>query len=670
MRRRKLAVTGLIGFVLGALIATVIVVLVTRDDSAAGTSAEKTGKSSASAPPSASGTAPVPSATPVTAKLPKLNLSAVNRRAPVPGLPDWSKAGYREGAGLPDGSKVNPDQECKIGADRLASEYGVKPDDSKDDSDGLQKAIDAIRAGCSEQASYDKLSLIELPAGQLDVSKQLGVDADYLIIRGAGADKTHFVFRPDENTRYDALTKDGGDWDEDGMEFEDGTGGWLWPGRGLFRVQSRGVDPDYQAAYEKAPANRKDLFEGTVNVHWKAGLKLREKPGGAGFAAKAGDTVIYLDEKAKLDTVKPGGYVNVRAANTMKFYEQQQALPTEHELQNLHMRQQIFTVNAVDEAQHTVTIDKPLEYDVPVDSTSDGSEKIENKSYASKLSPLVDPVLGVGLENFSLTQPVDAKAADAVHNYGNLAPADELHGVVLKWAVNSWVRGIRTTMTGSHAIVTEEAKNLQIQDNVFDGAWNKGKGGNGYLRGSRVWDSVYAGNISRGLRHLTLQWSASGNVVIGNDLDSDLNLHGGWERRNLFELNTVHVPYEHRSANCRSNCGGEGGEQKDESTWYPIWWGAGPKAVKWSGATGPQNVFFNNTLTKQAKAAGPYQPYLADAHTIYQFGWNGTTYQHLTQNTKPIPDWAGHEQDDFTKSAGVDATKTDPGQSLFLRFVG
>ncbi|WP_329000515.1 hypothetical protein OHA18_39520 [Kribbella sp. NBC_00709] len=387
MRRRKLAITGLIGFVLGALIATVIVVRVTRDDSPADATARKADKPSS--------TAPVPTAAPITAKLPTLDMSRMNRRTPIAGLPDWSKAGYRDGGLLPDAQNLDSYHKCWIDADRLADDFDVRPNDSKDDSDGLQKAIDSIREECSLRASYDQLSLIELPVGELDVSKQLWVDTDYLIIRGAGADKTHFVFRPDENTRYDALTKDGGDWDEDGMEFEDGNGGWLWPGRGLFRVQSRAVHPDYQEAYEKAPANRKDLFEGTVNVHWKAGLKLREKPGGAGFAAKAGDTVIYLDPKASMDSVKPGGYVNMRAANTMKFYEQQQALPTDHDLQNLHMRQQ--------------------------------------------------------------------------------------------------------------------------------------------------------------LRRFALQWSSSGNVVIGNDTDSDLNLHGGWERRNLFELNTVHVPYEHRSANCKSN---------------------------------------------------------------------------------------------------------------------
>ncbi|MGH3460334.1 MAG: discoidin domain-containing protein, partial [Kribbellaceae bacterium] len=231
---------------------------------------------------------------------------------------------------------------------------------------------------------------------------------------------------------------------------------------------------------------------------------------------------------------------------------------------------------------------------------------------------------------------------------------------------------IRTTMTGSHPIVTEEAKNLQIQGNYLDGAWNKGKGGNGYLRGSRVWDSVYAANVIRGLRHLTLQWSSSGNVVIGNDMDADLNLHGGWERRNLFELNTVRLPYEHRPGSCRSNCGDEGGSTgaQDDSTWYPVWWGAGRKAVKWSGATGPQNVFFGNDLAKQLTENGRYLRYLPDQHRVYQFGWDGTSYRPLSQGGQPIADWAGNERADYTRGDGVEASRTDPGRSLFLKRIG
>ncbi|WP_156960572.1 hypothetical protein [Amycolatopsis taiwanensis] len=606
-----------------------------------------------------------PQAPPLTqVALPSIDASAANRRAPIPGLPDWSKAGYRGGAGLPTDADINPDPKCRIAPD-------VSPGDGRDDTDAIQSAIDRIKRDCSPTASFTKLSLITLPAGVLDITRQISVDADYLIIRGQGADPatgTRFVFHPDENTRYDVLTKDGSTWDQDRMGFHDGNGGWLWPGRALFRVQSREVDPDYRKDYESAPANRKDIFEGTVNVHWKSGVKLREKPGDPGFSARAGDTVIQLATKGEMKNLKPGGYVNIRAANSMAFYQQQQALPTDKDLQNLHMREQIFTITAVDQAAHSITIDKPLEFDVPVDSTSDGSPKIDGKVYESKAAPLVDPVVGVGLENFHISEDVPGlDPAKATQNYSNLSPADALNGIVLKWAVNSWVRGLGTYMTGSHPIVTEEAKNIEIVGNNLNGAWNKGAGGNGYLRGSRVWDSLYVNNVSRNLRHFTFQWSASDNVVIGNDFDSDLNLHGGWERRNLFERNIVRVPYDHKSGNCTTNCGGEGISGSDDSTWYPIYWAAGAKAVKWSGASGPQNVFFGNTMTKQLTPDGPYLPYYSDQHRIYQFGWNGSGYQHLSQNGDPIKDWAGNEEGDFTQGNGVDASLTDPGTSLFLK---
>ncbi|MEV6717454.1 cellulose binding domain-containing protein [Lentzea sp. NPDC051208] len=597
-------------------------------------------------------------AAPGAGALTGLDTSAGNRRAPVSGLYDWSKAGYRGGQNLPGQNEINPGAACQITAAELASQFGVKPNDGQDDSAGLQAAIDSIRTTCSPSASYSALSLITLPAGELEVSRELHADADYLIIRGAGRDATRITFRPDANTLYDSLTPDGSDWDEDGMTSGQGKGGWLWPGRGLFRVQSRGVHSSYASDYAAAPENRKDIFEGTVNVHWKAGVKVSA-------AAKAGDRAITV---ASVSAIKPGTFVNVRAANSVRFYEQQFATSTPYPLLNMHMRQQIFTVASV--SGTTVTLDKPLEFDVPVNSTSDGSPPIGGTAYDSKVSPLVDPVVGVGFENFGFTQAMPGlDQADSVNNYGNMAPAAQMHGIVFKWAANSWVKGVRAEMTGSHPIVTEEAKNLQIVDNELDGSWNKGKGGNGYFRGSRVWDSLYAGNTSRNLRHFTFQWSAAGNVVIGNDFDSDLNLHGGWERNNLFELNTVRVPYAHRSGNCRANCGEEGGGGPDNSNWFPIWWGAGKKAVKWSGATGPRNVFFNNTMTKQTATGGPFTGYYADHARIYQFGWNGTGYQHLDVGGTPITDWASNEQRDFTGGHGVDATKTDPAASLFLKSV-
>jgi len=608
--------------------------------------------------------------------LKSLWVTADNRRKPIDGLYDWSKAGFGGGTILPTDANVRSGDECRITAAELKADFDVVPDDGADDTGGLQKAIDQIKSECSPTGDYTKESRILLPAGTLNVSHELSLDADYLIIRGAGsgAGGTRLVYAPDANTRYDKITADGTRWDPDAMVSGDANGGWMWPGRGLLRVQTRAVADKYATQYAAAPANRKDLFEGTVNDHWTNGLRLRGKPSDANYAARKGDTTVYLAADASFDNLKVGGLVNVMAANSEKFYEQMQALPTEYDLQNLHMRQQVFMVTAGDPFGKTITLDKPLEYDLPVDSTSDGSAALNGKVFDSKVAPLVDAVVGVGIENLTMTQVEPSlSVADAKNNYGNMDPAGAMHGIVFKWAANSWVKNVHTEMTGSHPIVTEVASNLSIVDNQLDGSWNKGKGGNGYFRGSRVWDSLYAGNTTRNLRHFTFQWSASGNVAIGNSFDSDMNLHGGYERNNLFELNEVSVPYEHRSAACSTNCGDEGGSQPDDSDWYPIWWAAGKKAVKWSGSSGPNNVFFDNHLRKQlGNETMPYTDYTQynDPHAIYRFGVDsGGDFHHLDQGGTAIADWAHNETADYTNGHGVDASKKNTGRSLFIKSV-
>ncbi|MFJ6617824.1 GDSL-type esterase/lipase family protein [Kitasatospora sp. NPDC091335] len=637
-------------------------------------------------------------------------LAKGNRRGPVDGLPDWSKAGYRGGERLPGEAQRSKDAKCRITAQDLAATYGVRADDGTDDTDGIQRAIDHVRTDCTPNASPSRLSSIELPRGTVNVSKQLSVDASYLVIRGQGtgsAGGTRIVFSPDAATRYDTLYKGPSDpapsrWDQDAMRYECpgklgsiiGTGGWIWPGRGLFRVQTREVSAKHQRMcgdISKLPENRRDLFEGSVNQHWESGVEVAGTAADTAYAARQGGRTIQLKPDADMSAFRPGGYLWVGAANSLKFYQSQQIDTTAAAsyLDNLHMRQQVFLISSVDGGGRTVTVDEPLEFDMPVNSVSDGSPPLPAGTvYASKVTPL-KMITNVGFEDFTFTQQLDGMPANdgstyhvdpactvmgpncPVHNYGNLAPEYAMHGIVFKWAADSWVRGVRGEMTGSHPIVTEVAKNLQIENNYFDGAWNKGKGGNGYLRGSRVWDSLYAFNTTRNLRHFTFQWSSSGNVAFANDFDSDLNLHGGWERRNLFDNNVVHVPFEHASKNCTVNCGGEGGVS-DKGTWWPIYWSAGNKAVKWSGSSGPQNVFFNNALTKQTTARGPYLPYqpYSTRQRVYQFGSDATDprlFKHLTSSGTAIPDWADMERLDYTGGNGVNNSYEDDGNSLFLK---
>jgi hypothetical protein len=616
------------------------------------------------------------------------DLTSANRAAPLAGMPDWSHAGYLGGQPLPgDGDMAGGS--CNITPEQLASQYHVIPSDGVDDTTGLQNAIDDIKSNCSPTANYHHLSLITLPAGQLDVSRQMYVDASFLTIRGKGSGDggTKFVFRPDINTRYDTLVN--GRWDQDtmvaGSGSDEGSGGWVWPGRGMFRVQTRDVAARYQDDWAAAPANRKDLFEGSVNQHWVSGLKLSAKAGDPGFSARQGDSVVHLVSNANMSKFTVGGYVWVGAANSRNFYAQQGITGDDEALEEpLMMRQQMFQVASFDTTAKTVTLDHPLEWDLPVDDTSDGSAQYNETPTPSKITPL-EIVEGVGFEDFAFTQDMtglpmldgstfQGTPEQAVNNYGNMAPEYAMHGIVFKWAANSWARGLTATMTGSHPIVTEDALNLQIERNSFDGAWNKGKGGNGYLRGSRVWHSLYAYNLSRNLRHFTFQWSASDNVAFRNDLDSDLNLHGGWEHDNLFDGNTVRVSYDHRSGSCTANCGGEGGEI-DDGTWYPIWWAAGPKAIKWSGSSGPQNVFYNNTMIKQTTPGGaflPYAPYGTQPGTAFQFGSDNadpSQFHPLSQNGQLIPDWGSRETLDYS-GQGVVTREMGGLPSLFLRDTG
>ncbi|MGW4798787.1 hypothetical protein ACWEPC_40865, partial [Nonomuraea sp. NPDC004297] len=597
------------------------------------------------------------------------DLSFANRITAPHGLPDWSRVGYLGGQRLPGDGDITGDPACRLSPEQLAAQYGVVAGDDNDDTTGLQNAIDHVKSHCSARANHHRLSLIALPAGRIILTRQVYVDASFLVLRGqgSGAGGTQLVFRPGPDTRYDTLTADNSRWNQDAMEYGSGNdvgkGGWIWPGRAMLRVQTREVATRYADEWQSAPANRKDLFEGSVNQHWVSGIRPAAQSGDPGFSARQGQSVVQLVANADMGKFDLGGYVWVGAANSLNFYTQQ-GVGDQSLMENLHMRQQMFRIVRKDTTARTITLDRPLEYDLPVDSTSDGSPPLFGGApFASKVTPL-KVVEGVGFENFAFTQDMAGlpkltggtyalTPAQAVHNYGNLAPEYAMHGILFKWAANSWARGLNATMTGSHPIVTEVARNLQIERNSFDGAWNKGKGGNGYLRGSRVWDSLYAYNTSRNLRHLTFQWSASGNVAFRNDLDSDLNLHGGWERFNLFEQNTVTIPYEHRSASCEANCGGEGGET-DDGTWYPIWWAAGPKAAKWSGSSGPQNVFYHNTLIKQTTPGGPftrYEPYSlgspgSQADTMFEFGSDDADprrFRALSQNGRPIPDWTGRE---------------------------
>jgi hypothetical protein len=558
-------------------------------------------------------------------------------------LPDWSKAGYKGGAALPTtGFVIN-----------MALE-GVTANDGIDDTAAIQSVIDRIRGGsllaAGQVVSESNRAILSFPAGVINISKQIRVDASWVTLRGAGNDPatgTRFVFKPAATYTVEA-----------GRPVIEGK---IWPGYAAFRVEDRKTHPS------------DTVFEGSINFHWLSGINVASSNPGA-----KGSAVVKLKSGGGAN-FQAGDSVYLGAANTVEFYNLMKA-PQEYRY-NTHMRSQMLKVVSV--SGDSVTLDKPLEFDLPPDNATalpanEGGST--NKIYYSRLMKIT-AVRGVGFENFYFTQDIsgtpyastlNVNDYDAVTNpngvglrYTNVAPEYALHGILFKWAENSWVKGVRTYMTGSHPIVTEFARNMEFRDNVIYGAWNKGKGGHGYFRGSKLFDSKIVNNKVDRTRHVTLQWSASGNVVENNTFTVDMNLHGGWERNNLIQKNTINVPFGHSSFG-----EGEGGTDiVIEGTWYPLWWGAGPHASKWSGATGPQNVVFNNTMSKQTTKGGAYVTYAPydSKSKIYQMGWDGSQWAHLEKPAGTfISTWGSNETVDFSKSPnkGVYSCLTYTGTSL------
>lgn len=523
---------------------------------------------------------------------------------------DFSKAGYREGAPLPTTGTVID----------MTTRF-VVPDDNIDDTAQIQATIDSLKGIAGPNNRY----ILQFPAGTINISDEIHIDVDGITIKGMGNDPatgTRFLFKP-----WKAYSVDNGEPVIDGK---------LWPGYAAFRVETRLKHSD------------EPNYEGSINFHWKSGVKVKSSGGGT-----QGSDKIYLASGGG-SKFQVGQTIYVGACNTVEFLEATHVKPEDY--RNEHMRSQMFKVTAI--SGDTLTVDKPLEFDIPYSNNGD----ILGTTYYSKVMP-VTAIRDVGFEDFyfegTLSHTEYANTCNAgIYNadtnpggvgyrYQNAAPEYAIHGILFKWAEDCWVKNVRMYMTPSHPIVTEFAHHLTFDGNYLDGSWNKGKGGHGYFRCSKLFDSKIINNTVNLLRHLTLQWSASGNVVKGNNLTCDINFHGGWERNNWVEGNTSVIPFEHRSWT---------EEGPENETWYNIWWAAGPHAGDWAGASGYNNILYNNNFKKQEVEGGPYNTYTLYSNTnLIHLGWNGSQWEHLKVNGTPISSWAGNEKIDYsvTPNSGV-----------------
>lgn len=142
----------------------------------------------------------------------------------------------------------------------------------------------------------------------------------------------------------------------------------------------------------------------------------------------------------------------------------------------------------------------------------------------------VRPRRDVTLRDMTFRYDLDGEPAAGL--YANTRPGRGVDGILLSGTDNVVLRDIEVINAGRHPLNIDNSFAPRVSDSRFVGAWNKGPGGNGYVRIARTANGVFDGMTLRGLRHLTIQWSSHDNRFTRLDADSDVNFHGGWSRRN------------------------------------------------------------------------------------------------------------------------------------------
>ena len=158
----------------------------------------------------------------------------------------------------------------------------------------------------------------------------------------------------------------------------------------------------------------------------------------------------------------------------------------------------------------------------------------------------LDMVENVTLENFTIQQSNGSKKiASYRFDYTNSAPDVAVDTIFLEYAALCHVKNLKILNSGSHPLHNEYVYGSLFEDLTIDGSWNKGKKGNGYVRFSRTFYSVFRNSRVTNIRHIALQWSASGNHLYNIHSGVDINFHGGFAHRNRVDHIEFDIPPEH-----------------------------------------------------------------------------------------------------------------------------
>ena len=130
--------------------------------------------------------------------------------------------------------------------------------------------------------------------------------------------------------------------------------------------------------------------------------------------------------------------------------------------------------------------------------------------------------------------------------YENLFPKDAVDLVRVELAHHIGLENLNLINAGRHPLNLEKAFRVTGKNIHISGAWNKGKGGNGYLRLARAFECHLEGVRVKNIRHITFQWSSAYNTFGNLHSGVDVNFHGGYPHHNRVINAEFKIPPYHR----------------------------------------------------------------------------------------------------------------------------
>jgi glycosyltransferase Alg8 len=146
----------------------------------------------------------------------------------------------------------------------------------------------------------------------------------------------------------------------------------------------------------------------------------------------------------------------------------------------------------------------------------------------------IDAVTDVNLSGFTLQG--DRKTEAYRFTYENVDPQREVNGIMLRYTAFCNLQDIRILDSGSSPLVFEHSYADRAENIFIEGALNKGKKGNGYLRINKSFRLRLKTIEVRYLRHIAIQWASAYNHLSHiRAIQTDVNFHGGGSHHNRVD---------------------------------------------------------------------------------------------------------------------------------------